>query len=74
VKEMNERRITILDNINGEIRRHGLSKEKFCDLIDVDRRTYTSWQSKGEMPSTKLLKSAIVLGCSLDYLVRDVTV
>lgn len=70
---MNKTRITILDNINGEIRRQGMSKDEFCDLLGVERRTYTHWQSKGELPSTKLLKCAKILNCSVEYLVRDVS-
>lgn len=69
---MPEATITIIDNINGEIRRHGMSQEMFCNLIGIDRSTYRSWQSRGEMPATKLLKCAEILGCSMDYLARDV--
>lgn len=71
---MKESKITVIDNINGEIRRHGLSKEDFCHMLGIDRRTFTSWQAKGDMPCTKLLKSANILGCSVEYLVRDVKV
>lgn len=67
------RPITIIDNINGEIRRHGMSKEAFCNLLGVDRSTYKGWQSRGEIPGTKLLKCARIFGCSMDYLVIDVT-
>lgn len=66
--------ITIIDNINGEIRRHGMSQEKLCSLIGVSRDTYKGWQLRGELPATKLLKCARALGCSLDYLTRDVTI
>lgn len=71
---MNKTNISILDNINGEIRRRGMTKEEFCQQIGIDRRTYSSWQSKGELPSTVLLKCAKLLNCSLDYLARDVTI
>lgn len=64
--------ISIIDNINGEIRRHGMSKEAFCSLLGVDRSTYKGWQSRGEIPGTKLLKCARIFGCSMDYLARDV--
>ncbi len=71
---MQEKKITLIDNINGEIRRQGMSKEEFCSLLGIERRTYTSWQAKGELPSTKLLKCAKLLNCSLNYLARDVSV
>lgn len=71
---MKNNNITIIDNINGEIRRHGMSQEKLCSLIGVSRDTYKGWQSRGELPSTKLLKCARVLGCSMDYLTRDVII
>lgn len=71
---MEGRAITIIDNINGEIRRNGMSKEAFCKKLGVERRLYTSWQKKGEIPATKLLKSAKILNCSLDYLTRDVVI
>lgn len=70
---MSKSKMTILDNINGEIRRRGMSKDEFCKLLGVERRTYTHWQSKGELPSTKLLKCAEILNCTLDYLTRDVS-
>lgn len=69
---METKKFTILDNINGEIRRYGMSKEQFCKLIGIDRSTYTGWQAKGEIPATKLLKCASLFNCSLDYLVRNV--
>lgn len=69
---MEAKKLTILDNINGEIRRYGMSKEQFCKLIGIDRSTYTGWQTKGEIPATKLMKCASLFNCSLDYLVRNV--
>lgn len=71
---MSKANITILDNISGEIRRRGMTQDNLCDLLGVDRRTYTNWQTKGEMPATKLLKCASILNCSVDYLARDVNV
>lgn len=65
-------KITIIDNINGEIRRHGMTKESFCKLLGVERSTYTNWQTKGDLPAHKLLECAKIFGCSMDYLVRDV--
>ena len=71
---MKKDRVTILDNINGEIRRRGMTQDDLCGLLDIDRKTYSNWKSRGEMPETKLLKCAIIFNCSVDYLVRDVDV
>lgn len=64
--------ITVFDNINGEIRRKSISQEKLCDELGVSRRTYLDWQIKNDMPLSFFIKAALYLGCSLDYLMRDV--
>ncbi len=64
--------VTIIDNINGEARRKHMSQDVLCKGIGVDRRRYTAWQQKGDMPMSYFLKCAVFLGCSLDYLARDV--
>lgn len=71
---MADKSISIFDNINGEIRRRNISQEELCKHLGIDRRRYSSWQSKGNMPSSYLLACAKYLNCSLDYLVRDVRV
>lgn len=70
---MKKEKITVLDNINGEIHKQGISKDDFCSLLGVGMTTYTNWQLKGKLPSIKLLKCAKILNCSVDYLMRNVS-
>lgn len=71
---MKKNSISIFDNINGEIRRRNISQETLCEHIGIDRRRYSSWQAKGDMPISYLLMCAKFLNCSIDYLARDVKV
>ena len=64
--------ITVFDNINGEIRRRNISQERFCEELGINRRRYFDWQSNNDMPLSYFLKTAELLGVSLDYLMRDV--
>ena len=67
-------KVTLLDNIDGEIRRQKKTQEALCKALGVERRTYNSWQQKGNLPSNHFLACAKFLNCSLDYLARDVAV
>ena len=64
--------VTIFGNINGEIRRKNISQETLCEQLGIARRRYTSWQQNGDMPLSYFLRCAQFLGCSLDYLARDI--
>ena len=70
---MGETTMTVFDNINGEIRRKNISQECFCENLGITRRRYFDWQTKNDMPLSFFIKTANLLGCSLDYLMRDVT-
>lgn len=69
-----KKKITIVDNISGELDRLGMTKEELSNIIGIDRKTFSAWKKKGELPGTMLLKCAKALNCSVDYLVRDVDV
>ena len=69
---MNDTSITVFDNINGEIRRRNISQDTLCENLGINRRKYLAWQLKGDMPFSFFIKCASYLGCSLDYLARDV--
>lgn len=64
--------VTIFGNINGEIRRKNISQEALCTQLGIARRRYTAWQQNGDMPLSYFLRCAQILGCSLDYLARDI--
>lgn len=66
--------ISIVDNINGEMKRHGMSQETLCKHLGVERKTFYEWKKKGDIPASKLLKCANLFNCTLDYLARDVNV
>ncbi len=63
---------TIFDNIDGELRRNRLTQEDLAEAIGIERKTYSNWRSKNDMPSSKLIEIAKFLGCSLDTLSRGV--
>lgn len=69
---MLDKNITVFGNINGEIRRRNISQEKLCEELGIERRRYVNWQQKGDMPFSYFMRIAALLGCSLDYLARDV--
>lgn len=70
---MSDSNITVFDNINGEIRRKNISQEKLCDDLGINRRKYLDWQLKNDMPLSFFVQTALYLGCSFDYLMRDVS-
>lgn len=63
---------TIFDNIDGELRRNRLTQEDLAEALDIERKTYSNWRAKNDMPSSKLIEVAKFLGCSLDTLSRGV--
>lgn len=70
--EVSKSYITVFGNINGELRRRGISQEKFCRTLGIERRTYIAWQKKNEMSLSFFLKCVSYFGCSADYLLRDI--
>lgn len=63
---------TIFDNINGELRRRHYTQQDLAEAVSIDRRTWTKWQEKNDMPASVLLRISSWLNVTLDYLVRDV--
>ena len=63
---------TIFDNIDGELRRNRLTQEDLANAIGIERKTYSNWRAKNDMPSSKLIQIAKFLNCSLDTLSRGV--
>lgn len=69
---MDKLNVTIFDNINGEIKKRGISEDVLCKNVGIDRRKYSYWEKEGDMPIPIFIKCACFLGCSLDYLARNV--
>lgn len=63
-----DKQTKVFDNINAEIRRHRTTQDVMCKDIGINKRTFTNWQSKGDLPSSALLKCATYFNCSTDYL------
>ncbi len=66
--------ISIVDNVNSEMKRFGMSQETLCAQLGIGRKTFYEWKKKGDIPATKLLACAKIFNCTLDYLVRDVQI
>lgn len=60
---------TMYPNIEAERARCQLSQEELSEKLGVERKTYYSWLSKGNIPISALLKMGEVFNCSIDYLV-----
>lgn len=66
--------ISIVDNINSEMKRFRMSQETLCAQLGIGRKTFYEWKKKVDIPATKLLACAKIFNCTLDYLVRDVQI
>lgn len=56
-------------NIEAERGRRGLTREEFVKPIGVTAKTYGNWQnSKTDIPCSKIILMARMLGCTADYL------
>ena len=59
----------MLNNINAEIARHNTNQEELAEKLGVSRRTLYSWISETtELPSSALVRMAIMWNCTTDYL------
>lgn len=58
----------MLDHIEEERRRKGLSKEALSRELNITSRTYWNYLSTGVLPSDKLVHMARLFECSTDYL------
>lgn len=65
-------KITVFDNINGELKRHHLTKEDLAKYLGIERKTWLNWEKKNDLPTSTILKIADWFGCSLEYLMRDI--
>lgn len=58
-------------NINAERARNGFTVEELSKRLDVSRKTYYNWLSKGKIPQSKLVAMSEIFGVSIDYLLSD---
>lgn len=55
-------------NIDAERARKGLTKTNLAKILNINRKTYYNWVSKGEIPQNKLEEMAELFDVSVDYL------
>lgn len=56
-------------NIEAERARHGFSQEELIELLGYkERRSYYTWLTNGNIPTSVLIKMADLFNCSIDYL------
>lgn len=55
-------------NIDAERARMGLTVEELASKLEVTRRTYYNWISKGEIPQEKLEIMSDLFNVSINYL------
>lgn len=60
--------ITKLENLEKLRKLHGLSVDELMDKLDRNRVTYYTWQEKGAMPSSDVVKLHEIFNVSTDLL------
>lgn len=66
--------ITVFDNINGELRRRHLTREDLAKHLNINRKTWKSWEKSNDLPTSTVLKIASWFDCTFEYLMRDINV
>ena len=55
-------------NINAEMARNGLNRQKLAEEMGVSRKTIYNWLTKGNIPLAVMTRLAERFGTSVDYL------
>ena len=55
-------------NIEAERARTQMTTEDIAEMIGVTRKSYETWNSRGNIPATALIKMSKIWGCTTDYL------
>lgn len=63
---------TIMQNIEGERIRHGMTQEQLCSQLGINRVTYYKWKKTDNIPARTFLACTKIFNCGADYLTRDV--
>ncbi len=58
-------------NIEAERARLGISKQELAQLLNVSRKTYYNWVTKGRIPQVKIRQMAELFNTSVDYLLNN---
>lgn len=55
-------------NIEAERARVNISQEELAKKLNIERKTYYNWLTKGNIPVSSLMTLADMFNCSIDYL------
>lgn len=55
-------------NIEAERARINISQEELAEKLNIERKTYYNWLTKGNIPVSSLMTLADMFDCSVDYL------
>lgn len=58
-------------NIEAERARLGISKQELARLLNVSRKTYYNWITKGRIPEKKICQMAELFSTTVDYLLNN---
>lgn len=62
----------MLNNIEAERARKGLNKEEISKMLSISPRTYYNWiNEESDIPSSALIKLAMIFNVSIDYLLES---
>lgn len=55
-------------NIEAERARKQMTQKEISNYLGIERKSYYNWLTKGNIPTTVLLKLSTLFDCSIDYL------
>lgn len=55
-------------NFEAERARFNLTQDALAEKLGVERKTYRSWITKGNIPVNSLIDLSNIFNCSIDYL------
>lgn len=55
-------------NIEAERARINISQDELAERLNIERKTYYNWLTKGNIPVSSLMALADMFDCSIDYL------
>ncbi len=64
--------VTIMQNIESERVRFGITQSELCKKLGVNRNTYYKWKKTDNLPASVLISCMKLFGCTADYLTRGV--
>ena len=59
-------------NIDRKREEKGLSKRELTDEVGISLKTYYNWiNGKTDIPSCKLIRLSKILGCGIDFMLKE---